>query len=366
MNDEKIRVLMVGPMGLTGGVANHTRSLKTELEKRKEIKLTLYNCSPEHPIRFIQNARRYLARRPLLAQYLKKNKNRFDIIHTQSSGGMPGFWTAQTVADFKKRNKDIVFVMTFHHSDTKGFVEKHVKEIEPVMQELDHLILVSNHQKDVFKEYFPWFTSITVIPNGYSSDIFRPIPMKSARERLGLPQNIPILLNIGNLKTYKGQIYLIQAMKKIIARHETATAYILGKGPLEAELNKVIKENGLENHVVLAGGGKPKDEIPVWMNACDIFVLPSLYEGNPTVMFEALGVGLPFVGTKVGGMPEIIQNNKLGLLVPPADPDALANAILKALESDWDREYIRKYAKRYDLVNMANKVIEVYENVAEK
>lgn len=83
------------------------------------------------------------------------------------------------------------------------------------------------------------------------------------------------------------------------------------------------------------------------MNACDLFVLPSLSEGNPTVMFECLGCGKPFIGTKVGGIPEIIVSDDYGLLCEPANSEDLAEKILIALDKEWDEEKIRNYAKQF-------------------
>ena len=76
------------------------------------------------------------------------------------------------------------------------------------------------------------------------------------------------------------------------------------------------------------------------MNASDLFVLPSLNEGNPTVMFEALGCGKPFVGSKVGGVPEVITSEEYGLLVEPGNSTDLAEKILQAFEEEWNRESI--------------------------
>lgn len=92
----------------------------------------------------------------------------------------------------------------------------------------------------------------------------------------------------------------------------------------------------------------------------------SLSEGNPTVMFEALGCGRPFVGTRVGGVPEVIVDDRLGILVEPGDPEALARAILQALEREWDHEYIRTYAQQFTWENIAKQVMEVYEAVMRK
>ena len=77
-------------------------------------------------------------------------------------------------------------------------------------------------------------------------------------------------------------------------------------------------------------------------------------------MFEALGVGLPFVGTTVGGVPEIITSEDYGLLCPPADPECLAEKILTALEKNWDREKIRKYAEQFTWENIAKSVLNIY------
>lgn len=99
------------------------------------------------------------------------------------------------------------------------------------------------------------------------------------------------------------------------------------------------------------------------MNAADLFVLPSLKEGNPTVMFEALGVGLPFVGTTVGGIPEIIISEDYGFLCRPADPGCLAEKILIALDKEWNRLEIQSYAKNFDVKILVKRILHIYEQL---
>ncbi len=108
----------------------------------------------------------------------------------------------------------------------------------------------------------------------------------------------------------------------------------------------------------------PDEILPLWMNACDIFVLPSLSEGNPTVMFEALGFGKPFVGTKVGGVPEVITSKDYGLLVEPGNSQDLAEKIEVALNKNWDREKIANYAEQYRWENIAEQIMKIYHNLS--
>ena len=148
----------------------------------------------------------------------------------------------------------------------------------------------------------------------------------------------------------KGHKYLVDAAHNVLKQIEDVEFIVLGNSDEESSEISFF-------------GQKPHNEIPLWMNACDIFVLPSLNEGNPTVMFEALACGKPFVGTTVGGIPEIITNGKLGLLVPPADSRALAKAIVEALETEWDEEYIANYAKQFSSENVAKKVMKIYSGI---
>ena len=102
------------------------------------------------------------------------------------------------------------------------------------------------------------------------------------------------------------------------------------------------------------------------MSAADLFVLPSLGEGNPTVMFECLGCGRPFVGTSVGGIPDVIDSEDLGLLCPPGDAGALAVTISKALGRQWDASAISAHAQRYSWSNLASQLASVYGRLMEK
>lgn len=109
--------------------------------------------------------------------------------------------------------------------------------------------------------------------------------------------------------------------------------------------------------------GKPHDEIPLWMNACDLFVLPSLRESFGVVQIEAMACGKPVVATRNGGSEEIITSEEYGLLVEPGDSEELAEKILMALDRKWDREAILKYAERYTWESISKEIMEIYYQI---
>lgn len=204
---------------------------------------------------------------------------------------------------------------------------------------------------------------VVTIPNGYDDKKFRPMDTRTCREALGLPPDRKVILNVGRLYgAVKGHEHLIEAMSRVVEERRDVLCMIVGPGRLYNALDQQIRSLGLEDYVVLAGG-KPHDEIPLWLNACDLFVLPSLSEGNPTVMFEAFGCGKPFVGTRVGGVPEIVTSDEYGLLVDPGNPDDLAEKVLVALDRKWDREAILACSEQYTWEHITREIVDVYGQV---
>lgn len=293
-----------------------------------------------------------------ILKYIKKENLNFDIIHTHFS--YPYGYIGKLIK-YKYKNK---LIITVHGYDIYSlpFKDNEWKaKIEYVLNTADHVITVSQSNLAYIKK-LNIFTPVSVIPNGFRSDLFFPRNTLECRGMLNLPLDKKIILTVGNLEPIKGQIFLVKAMKLIVRERKDVLCVIVGTGKLRTELENQIRSLGLEDHVILVGG-KPHEEIPLWMNACDLFVLPSLNEGNPTVMFEALGCGKPFVGTKVGGIPEIINSDDYGLLVEPADPEDLAEKIMMALDREWDSEKILTYAEQFFWENIAKGVMGVYEQV---
>lgn len=235
--------------------------------------------------------------------------------------------------------------------------------IKESINRADALIAVSNYLKKILiQKYQANPSKIYVIPNGYDPTLFKPLNKMDIRKSIMLPTNKKIILTIGNLIKVKGHVYLIKALRYIIKQQKDILCLIIGDGILRNELQKEIDKYNLKKYIKLVGR-IPHKEIPLWINAADVFVLPSLREGNPIVMFEALGCGVPFVGTIVGGVPEIITSEDYGLLCPPKDPKCLAEKILIALEKDWDREKIRKYAQQFTWENIAKQIIKIYRDI---
>ena len=285
----------------------------------------------------------------------------FDLIHAHFT--YPHGYAAVKLG--KKYNIPVVIIAHGYDVYDLPFRDKEwEKKIKWTLNQTNHVITVSQSNKKILVEKLGVSENkLYVIPNGFNSKSFYPIIDKTnVKQKLNLPLDKKIVLNVANLHPVKGQRYLIEAVKEIVKHREDVLYIIIGDGMLRKDLKAQIKKLGLENYVKLAGP-KPHDEIPLWMNTADLFVLPSLSEGNPTVMFEALGAGLPFVGTRVGGVPEIINSEDYGLLCESANPKDLAEKILIGLDKEWDREKILEYAKQFTWENIAKEIMEIYNKL---
>ncbi len=288
---------------------------------------------------------------------IKKKDLKFDLIHAHFT------WPSGAVAVELKKLTGVPVIITEHtHQTLYNALEKGDRHYIATLKDSDAIIRVNKKDVPLICNYGVNSSKVYFIPNGYDFKKFYPIDKEIARKYLDLPTNFKIILNISRLYEEKGQKDLISAMSNILKFRDDVICFIGGTGPLKHDLEHQISVLDLQKNVKLVGF-IPDEQMCLWINAADIFVLPSLGEGNPTVMFEVLGCGIPFVGTMVGGIPEVIISEKYGLLVDPANPDDLAEKILTALDREWNREEILSYAEKYTWENITKEIIGVYGNV---
>jgi len=204
---------------------------------------------------------------------------------------------------------------------------------------------------------------VAVILNGVDPKKFHPLPKEEARRKLGLPEG-RTLLSVGNLTTNKGFDLLIRVLKILLEggrQEHPICLVIVGEGGYRKKLEEMISSLCLARHMRLAGA-LPHEELYLWYNAADLFCLASSQEGCPNVILEALACGTPVVATSVGGIPEIISSNGVGILAERTEQD-FAQKISIALEKSWNREEIVKSAQNHTWDRVAQSVYEVFKSV---
>jgi glycosyltransferase involved in cell wall biosynthesis len=186
---------------------------------------------------------------------------------------------------------------------------------------------------------------------------------KISRSRLGCSDEERIVGSVGWLTPIKGHQYLIQAISKLKPRYPNLQCHILGSGPLQEELMKLAADLGIGSAIRFPGY---RQDVPTYLAAMDIFVLPSLNEGMGRALIEAMAAGLPVVATNVGGIPAIVQDGSTGSLVPPGNSELLAKALDRYLQSPERAKDIGAAARahiteKFDVSSLVRGVEGVYE-----
>jgi glycosyltransferase involved in cell wall biosynthesis len=192
---------------------------------------------------------------------------------------------------------------------------------------VDGFIAVSPQvEASIMKDINPIRKKVTTICNGVDvSRYTHQVDRAGVRARLGLSESDCLVIVVGTLKEQKGHRILIEAAPEIIDRYPRLQILLVGDGALRAELQTQVSTAGIDRHVSFLG---TRGDIPELLGASDLFVLPSLWEGLPMALIEAMASGLPIVATSVSGTRQVMVSGETGLLVPPGDPIRLKEAII--------------------------------------
>lgn len=221
--------------------------------------------------------------------------------------------------------------------------------VRRILSKADLVLPLTDHMERVIKSICPGARTY-VVGEGIE------IGMCSSTRKAKLPKESVLFL--GRLTELKGVKYLIEAFSEVREKRPDAHLVIAGYGELEENLKEQAKKQGTEG-ITFKGKVERKD-VPGYMKACEVFVLPSISEGFPLVILEAMSCGAPIIATGVRAMPEIVKDGKNGLLVKPRDPKGLARCILQLLGDRRLRESMSRnnieFSKGYSWENISRKI----------
>lgn len=290
----------------------------------------------------------------VMLRLLKTNKNMVTTVHTILEGHKKGILASGL--DFQD--------MAASERYTLGLfpILKLIQKL--YLKRSPTIITVSNWMKKLLQENYG-IEYVNMIHNGIDHELFSPNKKKNAVK--GLDTNKPVVLFSGRFIALKGINILVRAMRQVIS--ETKDIHFAFAGPeANSKWVRMFENEGIPPECYSFLGYIPHTEMPEIYSNSSIFVLPSLIESFPFSVLEAMSSGATVIASNVGGVPEMIEDEVDGLLVPPGNPEILAKKILFLLGNDSELKRISKKARERILMEftseiMANKTEKIYERI---
>ena len=289
---------------------------------------------------------------------IQKHEIGFDLIHAHFT--LP----SAHCADILKEKYHVPYVITAN--EDSGWLQEEIDLADPRIENAwvhaDRIMTINRREIPKLIQYN--LRTISV-PYGFIQK-YSPLDMHACRNVLNVPHDAKIVFTFGILQKRKGLEYLIEAMDVIRRTRDDVQCYIGGKAEYERSyetfIRKRVTELNLEDRVHFLGFMHGPD-IPTWINACDLFVLPSLEEGFGIAQIEALACGKPVIATKNSGSMDILTDPNVGILCERADSVDFARGILLGLSRSWDPEKIVEFSQKYRGENVAQMILSVYRDV---
>jgi glycosyltransferase involved in cell wall biosynthesis len=209
------------------------------------------------------------------------------------------------------------------------------------------IVTISNYSLEKIQKHYQIEKSkVRIVPNGVDTEKFKPASnSKESRREFGLSDE-PCVLFVGSLIPRKGVPFLVEAARKIVKEKANTKFLIVGDGPLKNRLTASLEKSNLLSNFIFMGNLKD-DKLPAVYNCADVFVLPSIQEGQGIVLLEAQAAGKPVVAFDVGGINEAVRNGETGLLVKRGSTGELADALLKLLSDRSLKEKMGSNGRRF-------------------
>jgi D-inositol-3-phosphate glycosyltransferase len=304
----------------------------------------------------------------------------YDLVHAN-------FWMSGLVAAEMKRALGTPFVVTFHalgrvrqlyQGIADGFPKQRCEIEDRIVAEADHIIAeCPQDEQDLIRLYNAHPRKISIVPCGVDQAEFWPMNKPLARASLGLGRDDRVILQLGRMVPRKGVDTVIQAFARLVTDHRVSAHLLVVGGessepdprltPEIGRLQTIAAHEGVADHVTFVGR-RGRDALRCYYSAADIFVTTPWYEPFGMTPIEAMACGTPVVGSNVGGIKFSVLDGKTGYLVPPNNPDALADRLAhlyrhpRLLEA-FGRQAVRRSSQFFAWPKVAASVAAAYEDV---
>jgi len=296
------------------GVIKNQKNPHVELDdfaKGNGIESTIFECRGEFDLKLILSVRNFIKR------------NNIDIVQTHG-------YKSNFYAVWATLFENVPLIATCHPwIKISRRVKMYAKLDRVLLRKFDRIVAISEEVKqEILNAGIP-DKKIATIDNGINVGRFeKQFDQKKIRKQFDIPMTSTVIGTVGRLSFEKGHNILLEAAEKIIKKYPATFFIIAGDGKLKDELKRKAKQLKIEKHLILPG---LINDIPGLLSILDIFVLPSLTEGLPMALLEAMAAKKPVVAARVGSIPKLIVPDETGLLVEPGDVSSLAKSIIELL-----------------------------------
>jgi glycogen(starch) synthase len=382
-----MRVLMLSweyPPRVVGGLSRHVQELGRAMAPEHDVEVITMGDSNsvevDHGVRvhrvqvpgpqtddFLQWASQLAMGMLARGARLINETGPFDIVHAHD-------WTSAFPGVGMKHAFDLPLIATIHATEfgrNSGLhtpLQRRISDIEWYLgYEAWNVIVCSEHmRKELMSVFGMPGDKLRVIPNGVVSAQFRK-GHASSLEALGFAAEDEVIMFVGRLVHEKGVQVLVEAMPFVLAARPRARLAIIGTGPFSDEVRRLIDHHGLQGYVRMLGFVSDDQRNAVYGRAM-VAVVPSLYEPFGITALEAMAAGVPLVASAVGGLQEIVEHGRNGLLAQAGDARQLAAAILAVLSDGKLRQVLTQAASHdirtiYDWRAIARRTAEAYSEV---
>ena len=291
----------------------------------------------------------------IIKAYRVVRKGGFDLIHTHGYrcdfigivlAKLTGLPIVSTCHGFISNDANLRF-----YNKLDLFMLKHANRVMAVSEGIKQDLILSGVRE----------SRISLVQNAVERNengTFFAVRRRDKRQQLNIDGNEFVVGYVGRLSEEKGIKYLLQAHLSLAKAGLPVKMVLIGDGPQKGELEKLVDGSGIKNSVRFAGF---QPQIETWFPAMDVFVLPSLTEGTPMALLEAMNEGIPVIASAVGGVPQVLDPGRNGLLVPPGNSEQIAEAIRDLFADETLRQRLsdngrRTIAERYNIADWVNKV----------
>lgn len=259
----------------------------------------------------------------LIREYITKNK--IDIICTHD-------YRAHFFGNMARKKKDTSW-LAFSRGWTKDNfkIRIYCSFDKFIIRFADHIVAVSHAQKKRLENILVPSGKITTIHNAITPDVFESVQKINLREQFYFPEDAIVGISGGRFSSEKGQRYLVDAAKIAVQKNDKLKFILFGDGPDFQKIQSQINKLNLQDSVICPGFNK---NLIGSLKGADFLVNPSLSEGLPNIVLEAMAMKIPCIATNVGGVGELIENNINGMLTPSKSGEKLAEAILMIANDD--------------------------------